>query len=102
MLELTSLRTILIAGASLGAVVVAWAVCRLWIQLESGERSWLRHPFRMVRAVVLIGMAPALWWTLDPLSAEEKISASLAVGVACAILAAAALFEVAPRRIRPR
>jgi hypothetical protein len=96
------LPVVLVAIALFGAVFIVWAMLRLLRQLERGERSLLRHPFRMVRAVAFIAMGPALWWILDPLSAEEKISASLAVAVTCAMLATAGLFEVAPRRIRHR
>jgi hypothetical protein len=102
MLDGTVLPIVLISAAVLGAAFVGGALLRLWRQIERGERSVLRHPFRMVRAVALVSMAPALWWTLDPLSAEEKIAASLAVAVACAMLAIAGLFEAAPRRIRHR
>jgi hypothetical protein len=85
-------------------------VIRARRQFLRGERSWLQHPFRMVRAVALVGMAATCWWMLATLLAygpestpySVKIAAPMVLGAISAILATAAILTLAPRRTRHR
>jgi hypothetical protein len=87
----------------------------LWVmrarrEFRRGERFWLRHPFRMVRAVALVGMAAMCWWMLATLlshgaestPAPVKFAGPLLLVATSAILATAAILGLAPRRPRHR
>jgi hypothetical protein len=100
---------LLAAGLGLaGAVLLAFWLVRLRRQLARGERTWNQHPYRMVRAVALVGMAGTLWWMLATLltfpavSESVRIAAPVAVAVTSAMLATAAVWILAPRRGRQR
>jgi hypothetical protein len=92
-----------------GAALLAVWMVRLKRQLARGERSWNQGPYRMVRAVALVGLAGTLWWMLATLltvpAAPEavRIAAPVAVAVTSGMLAMAAVGVLAPpRRGRPR
>jgi CubicO group peptidase (beta-lactamase class C family) len=107
-LERPDFWAIVFTGSSLAglALLAAWGL-RVRAQLRIGRRKWLRHPFRMVRAVAFVGMAAALPWmlitgstpALAAFPATTRIAVPLLVAVAALALAMAGIFGLAPRRL---
>jgi hypothetical protein len=86
-----------------GVLLLSLWLLRVRRQFLRGERFWTHRPFRMVRAVALVGMAGTLWWMLAsllrvPAPEPVKIAAPVVVAAMSVTLAAAAILGLAPRR----